>query len=66
MRLAEAKRTLSAVDYEAFKRARAELRHEAGRDELTRDKDQRLIRCRRCRANRDNVNNLPWVGCGRS
>jgi hypothetical protein len=42
-RLAEAKLTLSAADYDSFKYNEPELRHEARPEEVTRAKDQRLI-----------------------
>ena len=64
VRLAEAKRTLSAVDYLSFKRRESELRHEAKPGQLTRDKDQRLIRLWSMPVIRDNIKNLPWVGWG--
>jgi hypothetical protein len=63
-RLAEAKSTLSPVDYLSFKRREPELRHEAKPGRLTHDKDQRLIRLWSMSIIRDNVGNLPWVGWG--
>ena len=43
-RLLEAKRTLSAADFEAFKYREPELRHEAYPAEMTVDKAERLRR----------------------
>jgi hypothetical protein len=63
-RLAEAKRTLPAIEYDAFKRREPELRHEAKPGQLTRDKDGRLIRIASIPALRENIGSLPWVGWG--
>jgi hypothetical protein len=44
VRLLEAKRTLSVVDFEAFMSNEPELRHEAYHEEVTVDKAERLMR----------------------
>jgi hypothetical protein len=61
-RLAEAKRTLSAVDFEAFKHAEPELRHEARPEEVTVDKAERLIRLFSMPVILDNLDKLPRTG----
>ena len=63
-RLAEAKRALSAADYEAFKSNEPELRHEARPSEVTHDQAERLIRLWSMRVIRDNPNKLPRTGWG--
>jgi hypothetical protein len=61
-RLAEAKRTLSAADYEAFKYNEPELRHEAYPEEVTVDKAERLRRLASMPVIHDNLDKLPRTG----
>lgn len=63
-RLFEAKRTLSPEAYEALLWSEPELRHEAKRSALLRDKVGRLITIYLTPAIRDNVDKLPWTGWG--
>jgi hypothetical protein len=63
-RLAEAKWTLSPVDYEAFKHREPELRHETKPGLLTDDKAERSIRLAAMPVIQDNADKLPRTGWG--